>query len=149
MALAVAFGLLAKTMALASEPVAVPPEVEKILSAPAGDSDYPKQDRCLPLHRIRSVTVLDQRHIAFKLNRKQLYLIQFEHRCPGIRRNNPVAYETVSGSSLCALDAIRGIQQYGFGDRRLGPPCSIPGFEPITEEQLRALKEALRHQRKK
>ncbi|MCY4214785.1 MAG: DUF6491 family protein [Gammaproteobacteria bacterium] len=122
----------------------LPAEVEALLSEPSEPSDYFEEKRCLSTHRIRDVDALDDRHVVFRMNRKALYLVQFPHRCPGLRRNGPVAYETLNGMSVCTHDAIRGTFQYGAGDARLGPPCAIPGFQEITVEQLSLLRESLR-----
>ena len=121
-----------------------PPEVEAILSTPAAPSDYAAEERCLPVRRIREVKALDDRHVTFRVGRNDLYLVQFKHRCPSLRRNDPVAYESLNGISLCRQDVIRGLTRFGMNEGRLGPPCSIPGFQQITEEQLTMLQVALR-----
>ena len=131
----------------AGEEPALPAEVEALLSEPSGPSEYAEEERCLSIHRIREVDALDDRHVVFRLSRKALYLVQLPHRCPGLRRNDPVAYESQSGMSVCTHDAIRGTFRYGPGDTRLGPPCSIPGFQEITVEQLALLRESLRQRR--
>ena len=130
--------------AFAQEQPALPADVEALLSEPSDPSDYAEEQRCLPIHRIREVDALDERHVVFRMSRKTYYLVQFPHRCPGLRRNDPVAYETLNGMSVCSHDAIRGTFRFGPGDSRLGPPCSIPGFQEITVEQLATLREFLR-----
>ena len=129
---------------LAEKAPALPAEVEALLSEPSAASDYVEEERCLSIHRIREVDALDDRHVVFRMSRKALYLVQLPHRCPSLRRNDPVAYETLNGMSVCTHDAIRGTYRYGAGDTRLGPPCAIPGFQEITVEQLAALRQALR-----
>ena len=121
-----------------------PPEVEAILSTPAEPSDYAAEERCVPIRNIREVKALDDRHVTFRVGRNDLYLVQFKHRCPSLRRNDPVAYESLNGISLCRQDFIRGFTRFGMGEGRLGPPCSIPGFQQISEEQLAMLRAALR-----
>ncbi len=135
-------------LAFAEEPPALPAEVEALLSKPSAPSDYIEERRCLSIHRIREVDALDDRHVLFRMNRKALYLVRFAHRCPGLRRNGPVAYESLNGMSICAHDAIRGAFRHGLGDARLGPPCAIPGFQEITVEQLGLLRESLRQGRR-
>lgn len=130
----------------AEKPSSLPPEVEAILSAPAA-GDYPGEEQCLSRHRIREVKVLDERHVVFKMDRKQLYLVQFQHRCPGLRRNDPVIYESLNSMSVCRHDTMRALTPFGFGDSRAGPPCFIPGFQQISEEQLGMLREALKQRR--
>ena len=118
-----------------------------MLSQPSDPSDYAAEERCLPIHRIRQVDALDNRHVLFRMSRKTLYLVQLPHRCPGLRRNDPVAYETLNGMSVCTHDAIRGTLGFGPGSSRLGPPCAIPGFQEISVEQLAVLRESLRQGR--
>ena len=130
--------------ALAEEQPTLPAEVEALLSEPSAQSDYTEEERCLSIHRIREVEALDDRHVLFRMSRKAFYLVQLPHRCPGLRRNDPVAYETLNGMSVCTHDAIRGTYRFGPGDSRLGPPCAIPGFQEITVEQLALLRESLR-----
>ena len=143
----VAFLFFWAGLAFAEEQPALPADVEAIVSAPSASSDYAEEERCLSVHRIREVDALDDRHVVFRMSRKALYLVQLPHRCPGLRRNDPVAYETRGGTSVCALDAIRGTFRYGPGDTRLGPACAIPGFQEITVEQLSVLRESLRQGR--
>lgn len=131
-------------LAFAEEQPALPAEVEALLSEPSAPSDYAEEERCLSIHRIREVDALDERHVVFRMSRKTLYLVQLPHRCPGLRRNDPVAYETLNGMSVCTHDAIRGTFRFGPGDSRLGPPCAIPGFQEISVEQLALLRETLR-----
>lgn len=131
-------------LAFAEEQPPLPAEVEALLSEPSAESDYAEEERCLSIHRIREVEALDDRHVVFRMSRKAFYLVQLPHRCPGLRRNDPVAYETLNGMSVCAHDAIRGTFSYGPGNARLGPPCAIPGFQEITVEQLAMLRESLR-----
>ena len=135
-------------LAVAAEQPALPEEVEALLSEPSAASDYAEEERCLSIHRIREVDALDDRHVVFRMSRKRLYLVQLPHRCPGLRRNDPVAYETLNGMSVCTHDAIRGTYRFGPGDTRLGPPCAIPGFQEVTVEQLAALRESLRQGKK-
>ena len=149
MKVAAAFLCLWAGLAFAEEQPALPADVEALLSEPSGQSDYAEEERCLPIHRIREVDALDDRHVVFRMSRKKYYLVQLPHRCPGLRRNDPVAYETINGMSVCSLDAIRGTFRFGPGDSRLGPPCSIPGFQEVTVEQLATLREFLRQENQK
>lgn len=129
-------------LALAEEQ---PLDVETILGTAADKEDYVDVAKCIPLHRIRSVEVLDERHVAFRISRDQFYLVQMKNRCPGLNRGSKVSYET-RGSRVCALDSIRGVIEFGTASR-FGPPCSIPGFQEITREQLVLITETLRNKK--
>ncbi|MEM9620199.1 MAG: DUF6491 family protein [Pseudomonadota bacterium] len=120
--------------------------VEEILQRDPQTSDYVDTPRCISTTRIRSVQVLDEKHVVFRLSRNEYYLVQFKHRCPSMRRGNTVIYETRS-NRLCTLDNLRAATN--FGNLEPGPPCAIPGFQSVSKEGLAALKEALKAERKK
>ena len=124
-----------------------PLDVEDILSADPESEDYVKSVRCLPVRRIRSATALDDRHIVFRVNRSEQYLVQLARRCPGIRRNDTLVYETTGGMSVCRNDSVRGTYGFGPGSRQLGPRCRITEFQHITTEQLDLLRETLKQAR--
>jgi len=120
--------------------------VEEILNRDPQKSDYVETPRCISTNRIRGVQILDEKHVAFRMSRNEYMLVQFQHRCPGMRRGNTVIYETRT-NRLCALDSLRTVSS--FGDIDPGPPCPIPGFQSISKESLAALKEALKAERSK
>ena len=91
--------------------------------------------------------MLDRQHLVFELTNNELYLVQFQHRCFGLRRGDPISYSTKT-SRLCKLDSIRPLEYRGRG-LEPGIPCYIPGFQKVTEEQVNYLKEALQAPRKK
>ena len=124
-----------------------PLDVEEILSAEPESSDYVESVRCLPASRIQSVTALDDRHIVFRISRKERYLVQLSRRCPGIRRNDMIVYESGGGYQVCRNDSIRGTYGFGPGNRQLGPRCLISEFQRITPEQLDLLRESLKQAR--
>ncbi|MEC8350248.1 MAG: hypothetical protein VXZ41_10030, partial [Pseudomonadota bacterium] len=64
--------------------------VQDILERNAADGDYVNQVSCLNARRMRATDVLDSRHVAFKMGRDEYYLVQFKHRCLGLRRDRPV-----------------------------------------------------------
>ena len=121
-----------------------PLDVEEILNADPEAEEYVKTVRCLPVRRIRSATALDDRHIVFQISRTERYLVQLPRRCPGLRRNDTIVYEAVSGMSVCRNDSIRGTFGFGPGSRELGPRCPITEFQRITPEQLDLLRESLK-----
>ena len=104
---------------------------------------------CIPNHRIRSIEVLDDKHVSFRMSRDEYYLVQFKHRCPGLRRNKPVITEPRSSTRFCALDGLRATYEGALGDLSPGMYCSIPGFQPVTKEQIVLLKDTLRIERRK
>ena len=123
--------------------------IEEILQRDPEQADYGEAPRCLQTQRIRSVDVIDDKHIAFRVSRKQYYLVQFKHRCPGLRRGKPIITEPGAGSRLCVLDGIRATYENGLGGLQPGMRCAINGFQSVTKEQLVLLKDALKVERRK
>lgn len=131
----------------AQEPA--PQSVEEILTREPSAEDYTQMVDCIPNHRIRSIEVLDDKHVAFRMSGDEYYLVQFKHRCPGLRRNKPVITEPRSNSRYCAMDGLRATHEGALGDLSPGMYCSIPGFQPVTKEQIVLLKDTLRVERRK
>ncbi|TNF86364.1 MAG: hypothetical protein EP301_08770 [Gammaproteobacteria bacterium] len=122
------------------------PEVEAILNESSDAESYGSMERCIFARTIRGTRVLDDRHVVFELPSKKYYLVQFQNRCPQLRRNSAIAFEP-TGSQLCRLDTIRSLDNFGSGP--IGPPCSIPGFYEVTAEQVALLRETLEAERKR
>lgn len=123
------------------------PSVEELLTRDPEAENYGDTKRCLNRRRIRQTQVLDEKHVSLQIGRDEYYLIQFRRRCPGLRRGGAVMFESRS-SSLCALDSLRAMEDWGT-QMRPGSPCSIPGFQSITKEELLYLKDALKAERRK
>ena len=114
------------------------PSLDELLARDAG-VDYDQSKRCLPLHKVYEVNALDENHIVFELHGDRYYLVQLERRCPGLRPQNAVAYEHRS-SRLCAMDSVRGVGVTGG----FSPSCQLGRFQPVSEEQIALLEEALK-----
>ncbi|MEZ5557358.1 MAG: DUF6491 family protein [Pseudomonadales bacterium] len=119
-----------------------PLDLETILGTTAGQDEYVESPRCLPRARIDRVDVLDERHLVFRLSRDEKYLVVLRSRCPGLYRRGPVAYES-GDVRLCALDSVRAMNVGSYAANLLGPPCQIPEFRRISDEQLELLDNAL------
>ena len=116
--------------------------IAEILAGP-DDADYSETKRCIISGRIDRTEVLSDRFIVFHLRGGKKYVVQFKHRCPGLRRNGVTRIERRS-AQICANDTIQGRYGMGFDDQSWGPRCIIPRFEPVTEEQITFLEEALK-----
>lgn len=116
--------------------------VADILSGPASDVDgAPATEECIARLRIDRTQVLNERFVVFHMRGAKKYLVQFRHRCPGLRRRGAIELESRS-FQVCAMDSIRG--HYGVGITGMwGPRCLIPGFQPVTEAQIEFIEEAL------
>ncbi|MDE0349796.1 MAG: DUF6491 family protein [Gammaproteobacteria bacterium] len=108
--------------------------------------EYDTSENCIPRSRISRTEILNERFVVFHLRGDEKYLVQFRHRCPGLRRNGTMRLETRS-FRLCSMDTIQGFYEMGIGRGTWGPSCMIPGFEPVTREQVAIIKEELRRPR--
>ena len=124
----------------------VSPGVEEILTREPDAEDYSAEERCVQTRRIRRTEVLDERHIALHMGRDEYYIIQFEHRCAGLRPKQAVIFETTMSNRLCSMDAIRPTYNMGTGGMSPGARCSVPGFQPVTKDQVVMLKDTLKVQ---
>jgi hypothetical protein len=124
------------------EEIEFPPEIEELLTEASESEEYAgERVDCIQSRSIRDTKILDNRHIVFEMAGNTYYLIQFKHRCPQLRRTSTLVYET-RANRLCRLDFIKAANSFRVGD--VGPPCSIPGFIPITVEQIALLDETLK-----
>ena len=116
--------------------------IADILSGAASDAEGASgTEECIARLRIDRTEVLNERFVVFHMRGAKKYLVQFRHRCPGLRRRGPIELESRS-FQVCAMDSIRG--HYGTGITGMwGPRCLIPGFEPVTEAQIEFIEEAL------
>ena len=121
------------------------PEIEKLLNETSDEDAYTNSLRCLPVRSVRATRILDDQHVVFEMPRKTYYLVRFEHRCFGLRRDSALIYETRS-MQLCRMDPIRAGNATGIGTD-IGPPCRIPGFTEVTREQVALLSDTLKNQR--
>ena len=126
-----------------------PMSVEEILTRDPDSEDYGEAPRCISTRQIRQVDVLDEKHIAFQISRDEYYLVQFERRCAGLRRGDPIIFEPGAGGRLCVLDSIRSTYDTGLGGITPGMRCGIDGFQSVTKEQLVLLKDTLKAERRK
>ena len=108
--------------------------------------EYDIAERCIARSRISRTEILNERFVVFHLRGDEKYLVQFRHRCPGLRRHGTMRLETRS-FRVCSMDTIQGLFEMGVGRGTWGPNCMIPSFEPVTEEQVAIIKEELRRPR--
>ena len=141
LAQALALGLLVWTgLAVAAE-AEMPeplPSLDELLDRGV-EGDYANSKRCLSLHKFSEVKALDEHHIVFELHGDRFYLVQLERRCPGLKPQNAVAYEHRS-ARLCQMDRVSGVGVTGG----FSPSCQLGRFQPVTEEQIALLEEALK-----
>ena len=121
--------------------------IAEILAGP-DDTGYAEPERCIMAGRIERTEVLSNRIVVFHVRGDKKYVVQFKHRCPGLRRNGLTRQERRS-IHLCAQDTIQGLYDISMsGAESWGPRCFLPYFEPITAEQVTFIQEALKSRRR-
>jgi hypothetical protein len=120
-----------------------------VLTVTAGDSltatsevDQEPPLQCLPLIRISQLSILDNRHLVFRLNNGKRYLNTLPYTCPGLRPGTAILYRT-SLDRLCDLDVITVLNSVGSGYMP-GASCGLGAFTGITETEFKALKGRLK-----
>lgn len=117
------------------------------------DTEYSDEKRCVDTRRIRHYDVLSPRFVAFEMRQSdEIYLVQFEQKCPGLQKNGTLTFEIRSGQSgrLCVNDGIKPLE----GDLTTqtdvrGGNCRIPSIEKIAEVQLVQLERGIASNRVK
>ncbi|HEX7751113.1 MAG TPA: hypothetical protein VF440_01810 [Novosphingobium sp.] len=87
---------------------------------------------CIPLNQIRESKVRDDWTIDFVAAGKRAWRNTLTARCPGLRINNAITYET-SLNQLCNTDIVYVLETAG-GIRR-GAACSLGQFVPVELER--------------
>lgn len=115
--------------------------LEDILAYEASEIDYRTTRRCLESRRIRDYDVLSDRFILVQMRDIETkYLIQLDRKCAGMTKGVTLRFDSRRGSSLrvCTNDSVRANMATDWG-----PPCRLPGFEPVNDVQLEQLKRGL------
>ena len=95
---------------------------------------------CVRINDIDDIAIVDADTLIFRMRGDAVYRNDLPHRCPGLRRNETLMYRSSVGS-LCSVDMVTVLQDWGFGFAP-GASCGLGMFHPITEqiadEMLRA-----------
>jgi len=95
--------------------------------------DRTPQD-CLITSRIDQTEAIDDQNIIFRMRGKQVYRNTLPHTCPGLLRENRIAWQT-STARLCNIDMITVLEQYGVGFRP-GFTCRLGEFVPLSPAEV-------------
>ncbi len=92
-------------------------------------TDMSEPKKCLSLHAINTMKVIDENNILFYVRGQKLYQNTLPRKCSGLRPGSVISYEVYMGR-LCSNDLISVMDK--FGDR-FSPSnkCSIGKFEQI------------------
>jgi len=133
---------------LACGAVADEPTAEDILKGNAPPIDYSQATKCLQSENIERTEPLNDQYIVFHLRGEQTWIAQMRGRCPGLGPNAKLVFEKDS-PRICEWDSVRVVYDNGLGNGvTFGPRCNLPKFEPVSEQQVTMLKEAIVSARK-
>jgi hypothetical protein len=83
---------------------------------------------CIPLSQLRETRVRDDWTIDFIGAGDRVWRNTLTSRCPGLRINNAITYET-SLTQLCSTDIVYVLETAGGLHR--GPACGLGQFVPV------------------
>ncbi|MCY4143626.1 MAG: hypothetical protein OXG08_08080 [Gammaproteobacteria bacterium] len=112
-----------------------------ILAYESSDDDYKLTKRCIDRREVEDYDILNQRFIVVQMRKdEEKYLIQLPRKCVGLTKGALLSFDVRRSGTLrmCANDSIRA----SIGTE-WGPPCRIPGFEPVNDVQLEQLTRGL------
>jgi hypothetical protein len=115
---------LPASLAAASDDRPPPKPAAKPVGAPVN---------CIPLNQIRETRVRDDWTIDFVASGNRVWRNALTSRCPGLRADNAITYET-SLNQLCSVDIVYRLQTFGGAPQR-GPACSLGQFVPVRLEK--------------
>ena len=110
-----------------------------LMSASAAAQDEGAFDRtprdCISVSSIDKTDAIDDQNLIFRMRRGDVvYRNHLPRRCPGLARENRIAYE-VRGGRLCSIDTITVLEQFGVGFRN-GFTCRLGDFVPLSPEEV-------------
>lgn len=101
-----------------------------------GAFDRTPQD-CVIISRIDQTDAVDDQNIIFRMKGREVYRNTLPRKCPGLERENRIAYETRS-SRLCSIDTVTVLEDLGAG-LRPGFTCRLGEFVPLSPDEIELL----------
>ncbi|HSC14166.1 MAG TPA: DUF6491 family protein [Gammaproteobacteria bacterium] len=89
---------------------------------------------CVIVSRIDQTDAIDDQNIIFRMRGDRVYRNTLPRKCPGLARENRIAYSTVA-SRLCSIDTITVLEDLGVG-LRPGFTCRLGEFVPLSEAEV-------------
>ena len=109
--------------------------------AQAGQDEEAAFDRtphdCVIVSRIDQTEAIDDQNILFRMRGNQVFRNTLPRKCPGLERENRIAYQTVS-ARLCSIDTITVLEDFGVG-LRPGFTCRLGQFVPLSPGDIEEL----------
>ena len=114
---------------------ALPVLVPLALGGQEEDGAFDRTPRdCIIVSSIDETDALDDQNLVFKMRGDRIYKNHLPRRCPGLERENRIAYQT-RGGRLCSIDTITVLEQSGIGFRN-GFTCRLGEFVPMSPDEI-------------
>jgi hypothetical protein len=94
---------------------------------------------CVIVSNIDEFEAVDDQNLIFHMRGREVLRNHLPRRCPGLERENRIAYETKAGRRLCSSDTITVLEDSGFGGFRPGFTCRLGEFVPLSPEEVEDL----------
>ena len=101
-----------------------------------GAFDRTPQD-CVVVANIDQTKAIDDQNLIFRMRGDRVYRNTLPRKCPGLARENRIAYETRVGR-LCAIDTITVLERFGVGFSP-GFTCRLGEFVPLSPDEIEDL----------
>jgi hypothetical protein len=92
---------------------------------------------CIVVQSIDDTDAIDDQNIIFRMRGNKVYRNHLPRKCPGLERENRIAYETRT-SRLCSIDTITVLEDFGVGFRP-GFTCRLGEFVPLSPAEIEEL----------
>ncbi len=135
------------------EQAKVKESIDTILNQPLAEGQYGSTPRrCISRFAYRDFEPLSDRYLLFKGPGNKLWLNELHGMCPGLRHTTALAFD-LRGSEICELDQFKVTDWFDWSRYRRWPwhwlqgvPCTLGKFQPVTGQQVEALRGALKGQ---
>jgi len=101
-----------------------------------GAFDRTPQD-CVVVANIDQTKAIDDQTLIFRMRGDHVFRNTLPRKCPGLARENRIAYETRVGR-LCAIDTITVLERFGVGFSP-GFTCRLGEFVPLSPDEIEDL----------
>ena len=89
---------------------------------------------CIVVSSIDETDALDDQNLIFRMRGDRVFRNHLPRRCPGLERENRIAYQT-RGGRLCSIDTITVLEESGVGFRN-GFTCRLGEFVPMSPDEI-------------
>ncbi len=93
---------------------------------------------CIIVSSIDETDAIDDQNLLFRMRGKKVYRNHLPRKCPGLERENRIAYEA-RNARLCSIDTITVLEQRFGGGLQGGFTCRLGEFIPLSPTEIEDL----------